>query len=257
MEISPRTKAKRTIKCSTLKIKAVLFDVGNTLVYSHPEITFQRILVEHGIAKPLEKVTDAIIRGNAEFDIEKHEGLSAHEFYTQWNIIQLKHLGLKGSKAKKLAATIDSQWWKFAEFHVYPDVERTLHRLKQMGLKLGIITGGFEEDIEAIMPKTGLDHLFDVKVGVNTTGKRKPHPKAFKHALKQLGTRPSEAIFVGDNLKADYEGAEKAGMTPVLIRRKGSSTQRLFTDVCLRLPSEIRTIQRLDEIFDVLKTVNP
>jgi len=245
------------MKCSTLKIKAVLFDVGNTLVYSYPEITFQRILAEYGIAKPLEEVREAIIRGNAEFNIEKHEGLSAHEFYTQWNIIQLKHLGLKGSKAKRLAATIDSQWWKFAEFHVYPDVERTLHRLKQMGLKLGIVTGGFEEDIEVIMPKTGLDDLFDVKVGVNTTGKRKPHPKAFKHALKQLGIRPSEAIFVGDNLKADYEGAEKAGMTPVLIRRKGSSTQRQFTDVCLRLPSEIRTIQRLDEIFDVLKTVNP
>ena len=240
-----------------MTIKAVLFDLGNTLVYSHPEVTFQRILAEHGIAKPLDEVTNALIRGSAEFDIEKHEGLSAHEFYTQWNITQLKHLGLEGPKAKRLAATIDSEWWKYAEFHVYPDVEITLLKLKQMGLKLGIITGGFEEDIEAIMPKTGLDPLFDVKVGVNTTGKRKPHPQAFKHALKQLGVQPSEAIFVGDNFKADYEGAEKAGMTPVLIRRKGPSTQKLFTDVCLKLPSGIRSIQRLDEIFDVLNTVSP
>ena len=240
-----------------MKIKAVLFDVGNTLVYSHPETTFQRILAEYGIAKPLEEVREAMIRGNAEFDIDKHEGLSAHEFYTQWNIIQLKHLGLKGSKAKRLAATIDSQWWKYAEFHVYPDVERTLHMLKQMGLKLGIITGGFEEDIEAIMPKTGLDDLFDVKVGVNTTGKRKPHPEAFKHALKQLGIKPSQTIFIGDNFKADYEGAERVGMIPVLIRRKGPSTQKLFTDVCLKLPSGTRSIRRLDEVFDVLNTVSP
>jgi len=257
MEISPRTKTKCTKKCSSLKIKAVLFDLGNTLVYSHPEITFQRILADHSVTKRLEEVKEALVRGNAEFDIKKHEGLSAHQFYTQWNIVQLKHLGLKGSKARRLAATIDSQWWKYAEFHVYPDVERTLLRLKQMGLKLGIITGGFEEDIESIMPKTGLDALFDVKVGVNTTGKRKPHPKAFKHALKQLGIRPSEAIFVGDNFKADYEGAEKVGMMPVLIRRKGSSTQELFTDVCLKLPPGTRSIRRLDEIFDVLKTVNP
>lgn len=257
MEISPRTKTKRATKCSPLKIKAVLFDLGNTLVYSRPEITFQRILADHGVTKPLAEVKEALIRGNAEFDIEKHEGLSAHKFYTQWNIIQLKHLGLEGSKARRLAATIDSQWWKYAEFHVYSDVERSLHRLKQMGLKLGIITGGFEEDIEAIMSKTGLDPLFDVKVGVDTTGKRKPHPQTFKHALKQLGIEPSEAIFVGDNFKADYEGAEKAGMIPVLIRRKDSSPQKLFTDESLKLPSGIRRIQRLDEIFDVLRTVSP
>jgi len=245
------------MKCSPLRVKAVLFDLGNTLVYSHPEITFQRILFEHGIAKPLDEVTKAIIRGNAEFDVEKHEALSAHEFYTQWNIIQLKHLGLKGPKARKLAGTIDTQWWKFAEFYVYSDVRETLLRLKKMGLKLGIITGGFEEDIEMIMLKTGLGELFDVKVGLNTTGKRKPNPTVFKYALKQLKLKPNEAVFVGDNVEADYEGAKKAGLTPVLIRRKGSSTQRLFTDVSPNHLSEVRAIETLDEIFEVLKTVNP
>jgi FMN phosphatase YigB (HAD superfamily) len=96
-----------------LTIKAVLFDLGNTLVYSHPEVTFRRILAEHGIAKSLDAVTEALVRGNAEFDIEKHEELTAHEFYTRWNTVQLKHLGLKGPKARKLAGIIDSQWWKY------------------------------------------------------------------------------------------------------------------------------------------------
>ena len=240
-----------------MTIKAVLFDLGNTLVYSHPEVTFQRILAEHGIAKPLDEVTSAMIRGTAEFDIEKHEGLSAHEFYTRWNIVQLRHLGLKGLKARVLAGTIDSQWWKYAEFHVYSDVRETLLRLRKMGLKLGIITGGFEEDIEMILPEMGLDELFDVKVGVNTTGKRKPNPKTFRYALKQLKLKPSEAVFVGDNLKADYEGADKVGMIPVLIKRRSSPTQRLFTDTCSEISSEIRTIEALDGIFEVLKTVNP
>jgi putative hydrolase of the HAD superfamily len=244
------------MKCSPLTTKAVLFDLGNTLVYSHPEVTFQRILVEHGIAKPLDEVADAMIRGNAEFDIERHEGLSAHEFYTRWNIVHLKHLGVKGPKARKLAGTIDSQWWKYADFHVYSDVRETLLKLKKMGLKLGIVTGGFEEDIEMIMPKIGLGKLFDVKVGVNTTGERKPSPKAFRYALKKLKLKPNEAVFVGDNFKADYEGAEKVGMIPVLIKRKSSPTQRLFTEVCSEISSETRTIEALDEVFEVLKTVN-
>ena len=237
-------------------IKAVLFDLGETLVYGNPEETFQRILAQHGMSKSLEEARGALIEGNREFDIGKHEGLTADEFYMQWNIVALKHLGLKGPKARKLAETINAQWWKFAEFHVFPEVKDTLKRLKQAGFKLGIITGGFEEDIEMIVPEAGLDKYFDVMVGVNTTGKRKPHPKAFKYALKKLGVRSFEALFVGDNFENDYVGAQKVGILPVLVKRKDPSLQRQYTAECIQLPSDTRTIESLDEIFEVLKEVN-
>ncbi len=237
-------------------IEAVLFDLGDTLVYSNPEGTFRRVLAAQGIAKSLEEVRNAMIKGTKEFDINSHEELSAHEFYKQWNVVQLKHLGIGGSEARKIAENINAQWWKFAEFHVYPEVKDTLQRLKQTGLKLGLVTGGFEEDIEMILPQTGLDKLFDVKVGVNTTGKRKPHPKAFKYALKQLGVKPHEAVFVGDNFEADYLGAQKVGMMPVLIKRKGPPLQRLYTDSCLKLPQGIKIIERLDQILDILNQVS-
>jgi len=238
-------------------IKAILFDLGNTLVYSHPEQTFQKILSQQGVTKSLDEVRAALIRGNKEFDIDSHIGLSVHEFYTKWNIVQLKHLGLKGSKARKLAESIHTQWWKFAEFYAFPEVKDTLQRLKQEGLKLGVVTGGFEEDIEMILPRTGLDRFFDVKVGANTIGKRKPDPEAFRYALKQLGIKPREAIFVGDNFENDYLGAQKVGVTPVLINRRDVSVLRLYTDSCLKLPAETRIIERLDEIFEILKQVNP
>lgn len=237
-------------------IKAVLFDLGETLVYSNPEDAFQRILTKHGMPKPIEEVREALIQGNKEFDINEHEGLTAQEFYKQWNIVELKHLGLEGRKAGELAETINVEWWKFAEFHVFPEVKGTLQRLKRAGLKLGIVTGGFEEDIKMIVPKTGLDKYFDVKVGVDTTGKRKPHPKAFRYALKQLGVRPFEAVFVGDNFENDYVGAQKVGILPVLVKREDPSIQRLYTAECIRLPADTRTIESLDEIFEVLKEAN-
>ena len=238
-------------------IKAVLFDLGNTLVYSHPEETFQEIMAKHGVVKSLEDVRAALTQGNEEFDAERHEGLSVHAFYTQWNIVQLKHLGLTGPKARQLAESIDTLWWKFAKFYVFRDVKRTLQQLRKMRLQLGIVTGGFEEDIEMIVPSTGLGEFFDVLVGANTTGKRKPHPGAFKHALMKLGVSAGETVFVGDNFNNDYLGAQKVGLIPVLIRRKSSSAQRLFTDSCLQLPSETRMIERLDQIFDVLRQLSP
>ena len=226
---------------NTRKIKAVLFDLGNTLVYSCPEETFKEILEAHGIVKPVDVVKEAMSRGNREFDIEKHIHLSAHEFYTQWNTIELKHIGITDCEiARKLAEDIDSQWFDYAQIHAYPDVKETLKKLKQKGLKLGIITGGFEEDVERILPKVGLEAFFDVYVGANTVGKRKPHPQAFEHALKLLRTQPTEAIFIGDQLEADYLGAQSVGIKALLIIREGKPA------------ASVESITSLREVFNFL-----
>jgi len=226
----------------TLNVKAVLFDLGNTLVYMYPEETFQKILEALGISKSLDDVKQAMIKGNQEFDIDKHSHLSAHEFYTEWSMVELRHLGITGNaKARKLAEEIDFRWFEFAKVYVYPDVKETLQRLKHKGLKLGIITGGYEEDVEKILPKAGLEKFFEVYVGVNTTGKRKPHSEAFNYALKQLRIKPMEAVFVGDQLEADYIGAKKVGMKVFLIQREGKPI------------AGVETIASLKEIFDFLE----
>ncbi len=233
----------------------MLFDLGNTLVYACPEETFQRILADRGIVKSIEQIREAMMRGNKEFDIDKHTGLSAHEFYTQWNLLELKHLGFEDSNARELAEEIDIKWFNYGEFRLFPRVRNTIRKLKQIGLKLGIITGGYIEDIEQILPKVGLETFFDVFVGVDTTGKRKPHPTAFKYALHQLEIKPKEAIFVGDNYETDYLGAKKVGMIPVLIKREDSNlVSRFWSD---SPPPDARTIRRLDEIFDILEEINP
>ncbi len=227
--------------CKARKIKAVLFDLGNTLVYSHPEETFKEILEAHGIVKSVGNVKEAMTQGNREFDVEKHIHLPTHEFYTQWNIVELKHLGITDKeKARKLAEDIDSQWFKYAQIYVYPDVKEMLQKLKQMGLKLGIITGGFEEDVERILPKVGIEAFFDVYVGVDTIGKRKPHPEVFKHALRLVRIQPAEAIFIGDQLEADYQGAQRVGMKALLIMREGKPV------------AGAESITSLREVFDFL-----
>jgi len=139
-----------------------------------------------------------------------------------------------------LAEEIDSQWFNFSKVYVYREVKDSLRRLKQMGLKLGVVTRGYEFDLEQILPRAGLEEYFDVCVGADTIGKRKPSPEAFKHALKQLDVKPEEAIFVGDNLEQDYFGAKKVGMKAVLIQREGKPV------------AGVKAITSLREIFDVL-----
>ena len=199
------------------------------------------MLEVHGISEPISRVKAAMTGGNKEFDIDKHTGLLAHEFYTEWNMIELKHLGIiEKAKARKLAEEIDLEWFEHAQIFVYPDVMETLCALKRMRLRLGVVTGGYEGDIEKILPKVGLKKFFDVCVGVDTVGKRKPHPAAFQYALEKLNVKAEEAIFVGDDYRSDYLGAREVGMIPVLICRDG-------------LPaSGVRAIEGLNDIFEVI-----
>lgn len=227
----------------TLKVKAVLFDLGNTLVYQQPYEPFQRILQTNGVIKSLEEIREAFEKGNKEFDVEKHIALPPHEFYVRWNMNILKHLGITRS-VRSLAEEIDRQWFNFSKVYVYPEVKDSLRRLKQMGLKLGVVTGGYELDIEQILPKAGLEKFFDVCVGADTTGKRKPSPQAFKHALKRLDVKPEEAVFVGDSLEQDYLGAQKVGMKAVLIQREGKPA------------AGVKAIASLRQIFDVLRMMS-
>jgi len=55
-------------------------------------------------------------------------------------------------------------------------------------------------------------------------GWRKPHPKIFQIFLDELKLDPGEAVYVGDDLKYDIEGARAAGMKTVLV--SGSGTVR-------------------------------
>jgi len=223
----------------TWKVKAVLFDLGGTLVYQLPYQPFQKILQANGVSRSIEEIREAFEKVSKEFDVEKHKALGPHEFYTRWNMMILKHLGITRS-VRKLAEEIDRQWFNFSKVYVYPEVKDSLQRLKQMELKIGLVTRGYELDIEQILPRAGLEEFFDVCVGSDTTGKKKPKPEAFKHALKQLDVKPQEAIFVGDNPELDYFGAQKVGMKAVLIQREGKPA------------IGVKAIASLKEIFDFL-----
>jgi len=54
-----------------------------------------------------------------------------------------------------------------------------------------------------------------VQVYSGDVGVRKPAPEIFLRALEELGVDPLGAMFVGDRLDADVQGAARVGMTTV------------------------------------------
>jgi putative hydrolase of the HAD superfamily len=198
-------------------IKAVLFDLGGTLMKSTPvPIVCRRILTRHGILLPLafeETALDGIAK-----EMNRDYGLPYKEFWRIYNIKMLEKIGIS-ENLKELADIITDEWWKNANPELYPEVKDILITLRKRGVKLGIITNGFRKDIDEILSIVGLAEQFDVTVGIDDVGKPKPNKKIFLHALKKLAVKPHETLFVGDSLDADYKGAESAGLKPLLIDR--------------------------------------
>ena len=225
----------------SLTIKAVLFDLGGTLLdfnFEHPAEIFQIILASLGISRSLDEIKTVWLKAEKETNLPSLFGkLPPEEWGEKWNSLVLKHLGIEESA--ELHKTLHSKWNDSIGVTLYPEAKDVLKELQQRGLKLGLISNGYEEDIHFFLERAGIKKTtFDTIVGVDTVQCNKPHPDIFKYALRKLKVRPEEAMFVGDELEADYKGAKKAGMHALLIDRAEKHKQ-----------SDLRTIRNLKELL--------
>lgn len=201
-------------------VKAVLFDLGDTLIRTASVAKIlQRILSLYGVKRPLPEIEKACREAELEISIEDYR-LPYMEFWVKWNLRILKRLGIV-EDLDRLSEEIVRVWWDNADVELYPDVMETVKHLRERNLKLGIVTNGFKNDIDEILPRVGLEGVFEIAVGVDAVGKPKPYKDIFLHAVERLGIRPHEALCVGDSLEMDYIGALKAGLKAILLDRDG------------------------------------
>ena len=93
------------------------------------------------------------------------------------------------------------------EFEGVYDTIKTLH---QKGYKLAIVTTKKRYTVEMGLRLTKLDQFFDVVVTLDDVTHAKPNPEPLLKALEQLGSKPENAIMVGDN-NHDIQGGKNTG----------------------------------------------
>ena len=100
------------------------------------------------------------------------------------------------------------------------DARPMLAALKGMGLKTALLSNTHwpRSFHEALLERDGLAEFIDQRLYTSELTHVKPHPIAFKAALKALDVRPGRAVFVGDRRYDDIYGARAAGMRAVLVR---------------------------------------
>lgn len=206
-----------------MRVKAVLFDLGGTLIKTAevPKI-YKRILKRFGVNVTSDEILKAHRANEEEFDIAKGQLEFGQDFWIKWNLRVLERIGIT-ENIEYLAQKVDELWWDHADLEVYSDVFPMLAQLRTNGVKLGLVTNGLKRDFEYLLKRMELADCFDVVVGMDTCDKAKPDKEIFLFALNKLGIHPEQALFVGDSVKNDYEGAEGAGMKPLIIDREGKA----------------------------------
>jgi putative hydrolase of the HAD superfamily len=88
--------------------------------------------------------------------------------------------------------------------------------------------------MDSLMKQLKLEGVLDFCVTSAEVGAEKPFPPIFRAALERAAVEPANAYHVGDQYKADVQGAKAVGITPVLLDREGL---RSYIQDCPRITS--------------------
>lgn len=188
-------------------IKAVIFDMFETLVTLFEGRTYfgENIAADTGVdPAAFRKEWHAIEndRSIGKYTIE--EGLE----------LVFKRMGVYSEDKVKLAAS--KRWEALGDtFGAIPEASiELLKKLKEKGLKLGLITNTFSDEREYIR-NCPLYPYFDVALISYEQGICKPDPEMFCRMTEQLGVKAEECLYVGDGGSRELYAAREAGMHPV------------------------------------------
>jgi putative hydrolase of the HAD superfamily len=199
------------------RIKAVLFDLGGTLVDYHDFGHWA------GIAQRCFLDIDEEALATAFFDVEQETDAPGKTSYTDfWRRTLSRAAGrdVDASTAERFH-TMTREQPGFAR--LYSDSRRCLEILQAQGRRLGIVSNSRgEEQVRAMLQETGILSFFERVVSSGTEGVEKPDPEIFLRALRRMELEPHEAFYVGNLAFTDAQAAREAGLESIWLHRAGT-----------------------------------
>jgi FMN phosphatase YigB (HAD superfamily) len=213
----------------TTPLRAVLFDVGDTLVRldAPAGMLVRRAGRTLGLDLDPEAAatmwTRVLGQASSPEELAKDRDLSLDRHREVWTELYRRcgadELGAGLADAVYEAAVTAEAWVAF------PDALGTLRALRRAGVPVGAVSDtGF--DLRPILRHTGLWPYLDAVQQSYEHGACKPDAAVFRAACEALGADPVEVLMVGDNPYTDG-GAALAGLTTLLLPPPTEGTRGL------------------------------
>ncbi len=200
--------------------RAVFFDVDFTLIYPGPTFRgqgYRDFGARHGIDVDDSRF-DAAVAGAASLLDGPEDAPYDAEMFVAYTRHIIEQMGGSGPSLDACAREIYAEWAACRHFELYDDVPRVLRALAASGVRIGLISNS-HRCLESFQAHFELQGLIAAGVSSSEHGWMKPHPSIFDAALEQADVAAQDAVMVGDSLHHDVEGALRAGMRAVLLRR--------------------------------------
>lgn len=128
----------------------------------------------------------------------------------------------------------------YLSIEAYPEVQPTLQRLKDMGLKTAILSNGSPAMLNAAVNNAKLGKMLDAVLSVESVGTFKPHPDVYRLASKHFALSPEKICFLSSN-GWDAFSAKAFGFQVLWCNRFGQAPEHIPA-----LPDgEIKTLAEL------------
>jgi putative hydrolase of the HAD superfamily len=233
-----------------VQIRAVFFDVGETLVHVDPSFAdvFVTVLAGAGHRRSGDEVREASAHIYARFSEAARDGSMwttsperSREFWTSVYERMLRELRVSDDDG--LAATLYREFTRMENYVLFDDVRPAIVALRQAGLILGVVSN-FEAWLEEWFGVHELVETFPVRVISGIEGIEKPDERIFELALQRAGVDATASAYVGDNPEFDVDPPAALGMFPVLVDR-----QDRFPD---HTGARVRDLRDLPAILEAL-----
>ena len=217
-------------------IRAVLFDYGGTLVRmerSWGEVKADAIRSEYqvirrkGLGLGYEeylKLNDSIFKRYAE--VEAAEDRDIPDITKYRDILKEVFPGQPRPWREKMAVVANGAFWKIVtkNLTLMDGARPTLKRLKSEGLRMAVVSNHHNADsLVGHLTSLRISRYFSYILASSQVKFRKPDPRIIERSLAALRIDRSEAVFVGDSLEFDVEGARRAGLKSILIAARPTS----------------------------------
>jgi putative hydrolase of the HAD superfamily len=210
--------ATETLKPSIVKIRAVTFDVGGTLIEPWPSVghVYAKVAAEHGVTifspEQLNERFKAAWRSRQTFEYSR----------AGWAELVEEVFGNCKPPSRTFFSELYDQFTEPAAWRIFEDVIPALDQLLSDGVRLAVISN-WDERLRELLKKLDLDRYFETLAISCEVGFSKPSRAIFRHAAAKLDLEPDSILHIGDSPEMDVIGAHAAGFHALQIHRTEKS----------------------------------
>lgn len=207
------------------RIRAIVFDVGGTLIYPADPVgeTYAHFAKTYGVRLPPEATTTAF-REAMKSSSPRVKGTIPSDGNDRvwWKQVVTKSMPENAfADPATFDAFFEAVYLHFSKpdaWGIYPEVLEVLEALRDHAVDL-VVLSNWDGRLHSVLDGCGLGEYLPKRFISAELGWEKPDPAIYRHVAEIMRLQPGSLLSVGDDPRNDVEGPKKAGWQAMQIER--------------------------------------